>query len=180
MKKNIILVSVITAIVLFLGLMVILFWYVVYPVKHRETIEKYCNVFNLNPQLVCAVINTESSFNKNAVSTVGAKGLMQIMPATAQEIATKLNVSNFTEEMLFSPDTNIRFGCYYLNYLLQMYNGNVVNAVAAYNAGFNKVNEWLENPEHNLNGELTNPPITETKNYVNKVKTAIKVYDFRY
>ncbi|MBQ2864514.1 MAG: lytic transglycosylase domain-containing protein [Clostridia bacterium] len=180
MKKNIIVVSVITAVVLLLGLSAILFWYVMYPVKHKNVIQKYCNVFNLEPSLVCAVINTESGFNKNAVSAVGAKGLMQLMPSTATEIATKLNVANYTEEMLFTPDTNIRFGCYYLNYLLNMYNGNVTCAVAAYNAGFNNVNSWLENSQYSTNNQLTNIPVAETKNYVKKVYSAIKIYNFRY
>ena len=102
------------------------------------------------------------------------------MPSTAQEIATKLNVSNFNEEMLFVPDVNIRFGCYYLKYLLTMYNQNIVNSVAAYNAGFNKVNEWLKVLEYTSGGSVVNPPIPETKNYLKKVGSAIKIYNFRY
>lgn len=159
---------------------VLIFWYVIYPVKHRTIIEKYSEIYNLEPELICAVINTESNFNKMAESKVGARGLMQLMPNTAEEIADKLMVKNYTAEMLYSPDINIRFGCYYLNYLLNMYNGNLVNTVAAYNAGFNKVNLWLTTEEYSLNGEVINPPISETRNYISKILTALKVYKVRY
>ncbi len=158
----------------------LIFWYVLYPVKHRMIIEKYSEIYALPPELICSVINTESNFNKTAESKVGAKGLMQLMPNTAQEIANKLQVKNYTDEMLFSPDINIRFGCYYLSYLLNMYNGNLVNTVAAYNAGFNKVNLWLNSLEYSVNGEVINPPIAETKNYISKILTALKVYKVRY
>ena len=180
MKKSVIIAGVVSGLAIIICVMVVLFYCVLYPVKYKSVIEKYAQVFNIDPVLICAVINTESGFKKDAVSAVGAKGLMQIMPSTAQEIATKLNVSNFNEEMLFVPDVNIRFGCYYLKYLLTMYNQNIVNAVAAYNAGFNKVNEWLKVLEYTSGGSVVNPPIPETKNYLKKVGSAIKIYKFRY
>ena len=180
MKKSVIIAGVVSGLAIIICVMVVLFYCVLYPVKYKSVIEKYAQVFNIDPVLICAVINTESGFKKDAVSAVGAKGLMQIMPSTAQEIAAKLNVSNFNEEMLFVPDVNIRFGCYYLKYLLTMYNQNIVNSVAAYNAGFNKVNEWLKVLEYTSGGSVVNPPIPETKNYLKKVSSAIKIYKLRY
>ena len=180
MKKSIIIAGVVSALAVIICVMVVLFYCVLYPVKYKSVIEKYAQVFNLDPVLICAVINTESGFKTDAVSAVGAKGLMQIMPSTAAEIAEKLGVSSFNEELLFVPEVNIRFGCYYLKYLLTMFNGNIVNSVAAYNAGFNKVAEWLKTTEYVSGESVVNPPIIETKNYVKKVSSAIKVYNFRY
>lgn len=158
---------------------VVVFFCVLYPLKHKNIILKYASIYKLEPCLVCAVVNTESGFKSNAVSSAGAVGLMQLMPETAQEIAEKLNVENYTPDLLFSPEVNIRFGCYYLNYLWNMFNGNLNNVVASYNAGFNKVNEWLKNEEYATNGEIKNPPIEETKNYLKKIKTNLKVYEHR-
>ncbi len=180
MKKSLIISGTILIVSIVIAIFLVLFYCVLYPVKYKNFINKYSQVFSLDPVLVCAVINTESGFNKDAVSSVGARGLMQIMPSTAQEIASKLKVQNFNLDMLFVPEVNIRFGCYYLKYLLTMFNQNVNNAVAAYNAGFNKVNEWLKTKEYAPDGLLTNPPVTETKNYINKVSAAIKVYKYRY
>lgn len=179
MKKGIVIGILSLVFVLLIGL-ILIFMYVLYPVKHRSIIEKYSKIYNLNPQLICAVINTESGFNKNAVSQVGAKGLMQLMPDTAQEIALKLKLETYTEEMLFAPDINIRFGCYYLNYLMQMYDNNIVNVVAAYNAGFNNVNQWLKNEQFCSNGVIVDPPWQETQSYISKINFALKVYNVRY
>lgn len=177
MKKKIILYCVIGLLIGVVVVGVVVFNYVIYPIRYKNLVEKYANVYKLDQSLVYSVIKVESGFNKNAVSNAGAKGLMQLMPETADEIARKLNVQNFTYEMLFSPDTNIRFGCYYLNYLLNIFNGNVTNALAGYNAGFYKVSLWLENSNYSQNGTVTNPPIKETQNYIKKVNTAIKIYN---
>lgn len=155
--------------------MVMVFFFVLYPVKYSNYVKKYAATFDVPVSLVYSVINVESSFNKNAISKVGAIGLMQLMPSTAEEIAIKLG-DNFSEQDLYNPETNIKYGCYYLKYLLNMFSGNVTNAVASYNVGFNKVISWLDNSEYSLNGTLTNIPVNETKNYVKKINTNISVY----
>ena len=76
----------------------------------------------MDPYLVLAVIKTESNFNENVESNKGAKGLMQIMDSTGEWIASKLEVDNFKDEMLFDPEINIKFGCWYINNLLIEFN----------------------------------------------------------
>ena len=87
MKKNIILISAMFILIVVVSVMIILFLVVLFPIKYKPTIEKYAQIYNLKPEVVCAVINIESGFDKNATSKVGAIGLMQIMPDTAEEIA---------------------------------------------------------------------------------------------
>lgn len=154
---------------------VAMFFLVLYPVKYKHLVSQYAKEYGLEKVLIYSVINAESGFNKNAVSKVGAIGLMQLMPATAKEIAEKLN-EPFSLEQLSQPETNIKYGCYYLHFLLTTYNFNITNAVAAYNAGPNKVNEWLKNNEFSKNGTLHNIPYAETKKYVKKISNNLKIY----
>ncbi|HBP43898.1 MAG TPA: lytic transglycosylase, partial [Clostridiales bacterium] len=100
--------------VLILFTAIIMYLVVLYPIRYKTTIKKYSKIYNIDPEIVCSVINIESGFDKNALSKVGARGLMQIMPSTAEEIADKLNIKDFTLDMLYSPEINIRMGCYYL------------------------------------------------------------------
>ena len=179
MKKNVILVSIMFGLIVVVSIFIILFLVVFFPIKYKPTIEKYAQIYNLKPEVVCAVINIESGFDKNATSKVGAIGLMQIMPETGREIAEKLKIENYTKELLYSPETNIRFGCFYLSYLVNMFDGNLTNAIAAYNAGFNKVRVWLESEQYSRNGVVVDPPIYETKQYVRKFENNISVYKNR-
>lgn len=179
MKRNVILISIMFGLIVVVSTMIILFLVVLFPIKYKSTIEKYAQIYDLKPEVVCALINVESGFDKNATSSVGAIGLMQIMPDTAKEIADKLGVQNYSNEMLYSPEINIRFGCFYLNYLCNMFNGNLTNAVASYNAGFNKVKEWLNCEQYSTNGQISNPPITETKQYIRKFENNLSVYKSR-
>ncbi len=179
MKKNVVLISLMFGLIVFVSVIIILFLVVLFPLKYKPVIEKYSQIYNLKPEVVCAVINVESGFNKNATSKVGAIGLMQIMPETGREIAEKLKIENYTKELLYSPEINIRFGCFYLNYLLNMFDGNLTNAVAAYNAGFNKVMAWLESEQYSKNGVVVEPPISETKHYIRKFENNLSVYENR-
>ena len=148
-----------------------------YPVKFQEEIEKCCKDYDLDKMLVYSIINVESSFNTNAVSPKGAIGLMQILPSTAQFISVKLNVKNYD---LKDPRTNIRFGCYYVRYLLNKYSQRDT-AVCAYNAGEGKVNEWLKNANYSKDGKtLYHVPYKETREYLEKINKNYKRYTFLY
>ena len=116
---------------------------------YHEIIHEKASAYNVDPSLIKAVIKTESNWNSRAISRKGAMGLMQLMPSTAND----LNVHN-----PFDPEENIEGGTKYLKYLLEKFNGDLTLAVAAYNAGPKRVEKY---------GYV--PPITETKQYVNKV-----------
>lgn len=152
----------------------------IYPYKYSDIINEYSTKYNLDPYLVLAVIKTESNFNENAESIKGAKGLMQIMDSTGEWIAGKLEIDNFEPEMLFEPETNIEFGCWYLNNLLVEFD-DLSLVLAAYNGGSGNVTKWLNDPEYSSDGEnLTYIPFKETKKYVDKVSTRYNVYKFLY
>jgi len=123
---------------------------------------------------------TESSFKSDAESHAGAMGLMQLMPDTAEWIAGKMDIDDFTSEMLEDEEVNISMGCWYLAYLIKRFDGNTVHALAAYNAGPGKVDEWLENDSYTVDGQLTNIPYEETANYVVRVERAKKIYELLY
>jgi len=152
-----------------------------YPNRYKVSVEKYSKEYDLSKDLVYAVIKAESNFESDAVSIKGAKGLMQIMDKTATWSAEKIGIEDFCEEELFSPDTNIRIGCFYLSYLLDMYDGNEKNALSAYNAGQAKVDSWLKDTRYSKDGKtLDKIPYRETQKYVKNVEKNIKIYDFLY
>ena len=151
-----------------------------YPYKYKEIVDKYSYEYNLDPFLVLAVIKTESNFNTYAESSKGAKGLMQIMDSTGEWIGSKVEIDKFNANMLYDPEINIEFGCWYLNSLLKEFS-DLSLALAAYNGGSGNVTKWLNNPEYSSDGEnLTYIPFKETKKYVDKVNTRYNVYKFLY
>ena len=152
-----------------------------YPVKYQEYVLKSANEFSLNKELIYAVIHTESKFDPYAVSVTEAKGLMQIQDETAKDCVKKLGIKNFTSDMLFEPDINIRIGCYYLDKLLKKYVGNTELALAAYNGGPGNVDKWLK--DETLTDEsdnLIHIPFKETREYVQKVFKAKDIYEKLY
>lgn len=154
---------------------------VFYPAKYIEHVKNYSKEFAIDPYLVLSIIKAESKFEQAAVSHKNAKGLMQITEPTAEWIAQKLSMSDFKMEQITDPGTNIKMGCYYISYLLDMYDGNVKNALAAYNAGFNVVNRWLEDNKCSKDGEnLSYIPYGETDRYIVKVLNNHKMYQFIY
>jgi len=92
---------------------------------------------------VAAVIHTESGFRENAVSARGARGLMQVMPSTAEWVAGRIGYPSFSVEMLFDPRYNIEIGTWYLADLIRQFEGSAVVALAAYNGGRGEVDRWL-------------------------------------
>lgn len=160
-----------------------------YPLKHKEEILNASKNYNIKPEIVASIINAESRFNEKAVSKKGAKGLMQVLPSTANWAvkALKLNAQNvkYTTETkqeinLFNPQTNIEIGTCYFGYLLQKF-GNLNTALCAYNAGEGTVKNWLKNKEFSSDGEtIFNIPYSETKAYVKKVNNYIKIYQKKF
>ena len=111
------------------------------PLRHEDIIRQQAADKNVDPSLIAAVIYTESRF-RDQTSHAGAKGLMQLMPETADYIARKSGGTRFERADLATPQINIAYGTWYLRYLLDKYDGNTILTLAAYNAGEGKVDEW--------------------------------------
>ncbi len=123
-----------------------------------------------NEDLVSAIMRQERFFDTYAVSRTGARGLMQIMPATGRWLATKLGFRNFRIDDLYIPEVNIRFGRFYIRYLLGRFNGNLIYAIAAYNAGPGRVRGFIKrNNIRDIAEFVEFFPLSETRNYVKKV-----------
>ncbi|MBQ2767506.1 MAG: lytic transglycosylase domain-containing protein [Clostridia bacterium] len=150
-----------------------------YPRDYSEYVERYSAMYGVPEHIVYAVIKVESKFQSNAVSSAGAVGLMQITPDTFDWLMLRLR-EDLDTGMLYDPETNIRYGVYYLSYLYQEF-GLWPSVFAAYNAGPNRVKAWREDPAYaDPNGVLIDIPIPETKAYTKKVEEAAQVYQNLY
>lgn len=153
----------------------------IYPLKYEYYIEKYSQEFDIDPYLVTGMIKAESNFKSDAVSSKNATGLMQITKSTANWIAKELDVDDFDYETdMTQPELNIKMGCFYISYLLEMYSGREDCATAAYNAGFNNVDRWLSDEKYSGGDTLDNIPFSETERYVSKVLNNKKLYRLLY
>lgn len=152
-----------------------------YPIEYKSTVEKFSDMYDVSEDLVYAVIKAESKFDESAMSKKGAVGLMQITEDTGRWAAEKMGKEEFSKELLYDPVINIQIGCFYLSYLSDLYDGNIENVLAAYNAGPANVDKWLNDKAYSADGkELLKIPFRETSNYVKTVKLNVKIYDFLY
>ncbi len=148
-------------------------------VTWQDTIEHYAAQYNLQPAFVTAIIRNESSFRTNAESSVGARGLMQMMPDTAEWIAGKLDDDSYTFDSMWDAETNIRYGCWYLGYLSRLFNGDPELVSAAYHAGQSTVTQWLSDRTKSPDGvhldlnQLSDGP---TKQYIGRVTQTYGIY----
>jgi soluble lytic murein transglycosylase len=144
------------------------------PLRHEDIIRQQAREKDLDPALIASVIYGESKF-RDQTSSAGAKGLMQILPATARFVARKSGGTEFAEGDLADPQINISYGCWYLRYLLDRYKGNTVAAVAAYNAGHARIDSW-GGPAL----QLDDIRFAETRAYTEKVLDKRNEYADRY
>lgn len=145
---------------------------------YRDLIEYYAAVNNIDPAFVAAIIKRESDYDPNAVSRLGARGLMQIMPENLDWLAGKVDLYDYTEDILFDAESNIKMGCWYLGYLSRLFNGDPITVACAYHAGQGNVRDhWL--PKYSANGvslTLDEIPMDDTKYYARKVLEAYAIY----
>ena len=154
------------------------------PEEYVPFVEQYAEEFGVPVDLVYAVIKTESGFDSSAVSGKGAIGLMQMMPATFEWLTDDILREYLGIGMLYDPETNIKYGTYYLSRLYSRF-GDWDTALAAYNGGEGNVSEWLRDKKYSDDGiKLKTDKIpdefSETKNYVKKVNKALKKYKELY
>lgn len=151
-----------------------------YPVAYEAEIRAAAEQFSLDPAYVASVVLAESSFDAEAVSSAGAIGLMQIMPATGEWIAGKLD-DVFDVQRLYEPSVNLRYGCWYLRFLLDRYDGDMRTASTAYHQGQGRVDEWLQDPQYSQDGRtLTAISSAVTDTYVNRIMESYEHYKELY
>ena len=150
------------------------------PLRHEDVIRQQAADKSLDPALIAGVIYAESHFI-DQTSSAGAKGLMQLMPETADYIASKSGGTAFVQGDLATPQVNISYGSWYLRYLQEKYHGNVLLTLAAYNAGEGKVDEWWrEAADRGERFRAADIPFAETREYVSRVQEARRAYRREY
>lgn len=150
-----------------------------YPLKYSEYVDKASEDYGVKKELIYAMIRTESHFKKNAVSSAGAIGLMQLTPETYEWLCNKRDIE-YVDDGLYKPSINIDFGTYLISYLFDEF-GDEKLVIAAYNAGPDNVKKWLKDPEYSSDGKtLDNIPYSETEKHVDKVLDAEKKYKKLY
>lgn len=151
-----------------------------YPVAYEDLIRRYAGENDIPAAYVASVIMAESSYRPEIVSHADARGLMQLLPSTGEWIAKKYDES-FTVEALFDPETNIRYGCWYLGFLMKRYDGDMRCASSAYHAGQGTVDQWLTNAAYSADGKhLDVIPSEATETYVNRILKYYEQYESIY
>jgi soluble lytic murein transglycosylase len=149
-----------------------------YPLRYPDIVRGHARTYGIDPALLAAVIYTESKFEPHARSASGAIGLMQLLPSTAEGIATRTGGTTFVASDLDNPEINVRYGAWYLRHLRDHYAGlpdSTTLALAAYNAGMANVDEW---ERHTRPGQALQIPaaFAETRAYVKRIDHAEGVY----
>ena len=150
-----------------------------FPMSYAEKIHENAELQNLNPVILFGLIRRESAFNKDARSPSGAQGLMQIMPQTARQIAKDLDERYPGSKGLYDPVKNLQYGSYYYQKLLNQFDGHYAIALAAYNAGPNRVKKWM--PDETIPADIwiETIPFRETRDYVTSVLVYALIYQQR-
>lgn len=147
------------------------------PLGFDSYVRKYAERFKLPPALPFAIILHESGYRAQVVSPAYAVGLMQILPQTGAQIAAALG-EPYDEDSLYDPETNIRYGCWYLRHLLDLLGNEPAYAIAGYNAGPKAVGKWLrDKPGQDQTRFVAEVPYQETNRYVRKVLTSMRKYE---
>lgn len=153
-----------------------------YPMKYQEYVTYYADKYSIDPLMLYSFIRTESNFNPKAESNAGARGLMQITEVTFDWIKSKIApTEDLTFDSLYDPETNIRFGCYFVSYCLLRYQDDLATAAAAYHSGWGTVDELLAQPEYSADGKtLDHYPYPQMRQYVKKITESYQRYQEVY
>jgi len=145
-------------------------WQMAYPLVYWEHIQREAEKYRQDPYLILAIIRQESAFQLDSLSVANAQGLMQILPSTGRFISRQLGQDDLPPQTLFNPYLNISLGVWYLDYLWKKFRQNIILALAGYNAGPQKVEQWLRRfgPEE-MEEFIEDIPYRETRGYVKRV-----------
>ncbi len=151
-----------------------------YPLAYKDLVLAASNEFEVDPFLIWAVMREESHFRPDALSWADARGLMQVIPSTGEWIAERLK-EEYRGQALYEPEVSIRYGAWYLAHLVELFDGELSQVVAAYNGGPGSVNRWLRSPVYQEPVDL--PGVTtfqETREYIDKVLSSWLIYHWLY
>ena len=156
-------------------------WKKAFPQAYEKHVAKYSDTFGLAPSLVWGIMRTESFFKPQVKSSVGAIGLMQVMPLTASKMAELMDMKSFQVPQLLEPETNVRIGAKYLQRLSKMFDGHLPLVAAGYNAGPHRVHSWMKNFGNLPMDEfIEHIPFSQTRGYAKKVVRSAYVYSALY
>ena len=151
-----------------------------FPVAHQESIQRHTGQQNLDPSWVLGLMRSESAMAEDAISSAGARGLMQITPATARQLSRRHGLSYSGPDQLLQAEFNIQLGTAYLRDLLDDYSNNPVLAAGAYNAGPRAVERWLDGTgPTDAAMWIETLPYFETREYIPRVLAFSTIYDWR-
>lgn len=153
-----------------------------YPIQYAEYVTYYADKYDIDPLMLYAFIRTESNFDPMADSDAGARGLMQITEVTFDWIKSKIApTEELTFEDLYDPETNIRFGSYFVSYCLLRYQDDLATAAAAYHSGWGTVDDLLAQTQYSADGKtLDHYPYPQMRLYVKKITSSYQRYQEIY
>lgn len=157
------------------------YYEIAYPLEYTDIIDKYAQQNNLPRALVYAVVRCESGFDPEAVSSIGARGLMQLTEETFDWVGYRMGDDrNLTYDDMFNPEYNVEYGTFLLRTLLDEY-GTIDNALCGYHAGWGSIRQWLNDPQYSSDGKnIDHIPYGDTSSYVAKVKKTMEKYKELY
>ena len=153
-----------------------------YPIEYAVYVTYYADKYEIDPLMLYAFIRTESNFDPMADSDAGARGLMQITEVTFDWIKSKIApTEDLTFEDLYDPETNIRFGSYFVSYCLLRYQDDLATAAAAYHSGWGTVDDLLAQEQYSADGKtLDHYPYPQMRLYVKKITSSYQHYQEIY
>ncbi len=153
------------------------YWEALFPKAYWPDLRKYSELNGLDPYLVASLIRQESEFNAAALSRANAVGLMQLLPKTGKTVAKQVKLKGYSAPQLYTPAVNLELGTRYFKEMVDKYNGQFEYALAAYNAGTDRVGDWLGQGHYRDAQEFVESiPFTETREYVQAILRNANVY----
>jgi soluble lytic murein transglycosylase len=156
-------------------------WETLFPRPYWDDLKRDCLQNQLDPYLVASLIRQESEFNPAAISPKNAMGLMQLLPHVGKNLARELKIRHFSQDQLLSSATNLELGTRYFKHMVDHYDGKIAYALAAYNAGEDRVEDWRKSGDFKDMDEFVESiPFTETREYVQAILRNAALYRLLY